>query len=78
MQMSELSKHKDLLLDKLAEFDSTNQSLRKMLRSQQNFEVCDVPYVRTLLEVVHAFQSAWEVSDFDTVVIQAYRTYVCM
>ena len=39
MQVSELSKHKDLLLDKLAEFDSTNQSLRKMLRSQQNFEV---------------------------------------
>lgn len=39
MQVSELSKHKDLLLDKLAEFDSTNQSLRKMLLSQQNFEV---------------------------------------
>lgn len=42
VQVSELSKHKDLLLDKLAEFDSTNQSLRKMLRSQQNVEVCTV------------------------------------
>ena len=36
-------------------------------------------YVRTLLEVVHAFQSAWEVSDFDTFLIQAYiRMYVHM
>jgi outer dense fiber protein 2 len=38
VQVAELSRQKDLLLDKMAEFDTTNNSLRKLLGSQHAME----------------------------------------